>query len=141
MSLCTGGATGVSATSQSARLSATQPESARQTLVAELPRRRRPSAILAGSDYIALGLIRGPRDLGIGVPDEISIMGCESIIFAEYMEPPVTTLSFPKKEKGTMATEMLITMIEDSEFAPEPRTLLETSIVERESVKTIYHRE
>lgn len=112
-----------------------QIESARRTLVAALPNRRRPTAILAGSDYIAFGLIRGLRDLGMKVPDEVSIMGCENIIFAEYMEPPLTTLTLRKKEKGTLATEMLITMIEDKNYQPDARTLLETPIVERESVK------
>jgi DNA-binding LacI/PurR family transcriptional regulator len=114
-----------------------QIESARQTLVAELPHRRGPTAILAGSDYIAFGLIRGLRDLGVAVPDEVSIMGCENIIFAEYMEPPLTTLTLPKKEKGTLATEMLISMIEHADFKPDARTLLETPIVERESVKRL----
>jgi DNA-binding LacI/PurR family transcriptional regulator len=67
-----------------------------------------PSAIVAYNDIVAIGAIRGARALGLRVPDDVSIVGFDDIEFATYVDPPLTTLRWPKREMGRLAMELLL---------------------------------
>jgi LacI family transcriptional regulator len=111
-----------------------QIENARRAAPRLLQGRKPPTAIIAGSDYLAIGLIKGFAEAGIIVPDQVSIVGFDNVLFAEYVSPSLTTVKQPKKEKGVRATQILIDAIECPDAKPESRILLPTSIVERQSV-------
>jgi DNA-binding LacI/PurR family transcriptional regulator len=68
----------------------------------------RPTAILATSDQLALGALEAARERGLGVPDELSVVGFDDIPGAAWAQPALTTVRQPLLEKGTIAGRMLI---------------------------------
>jgi DNA-binding LacI/PurR family transcriptional regulator len=68
----------------------------------------RPTAIMATTDQLALGAIRGAREIGLRVPEDVSVTGFDDIPEAALSDPPLTTARQPLVEKGTVAGDMLM---------------------------------
>ncbi|PZG13042.1 LacI family DNA-binding transcriptional regulator [Nonomuraea aridisoli] len=68
---------------------------------------RGASAVVGFNDMVASGVLTGLRELGVGVPDDVSVTGFDDIPFARYTTPPLTTVSIPKSELGRQAWERL----------------------------------
>ncbi|WP_407333548.1 substrate-binding domain-containing protein [Enterovibrio sp. 27052020O] len=92
-----------------------------------------PSAIFAGNDMMAMGLMNAAQAHGISVPDDLSIMGYDDIHIAKYMSPSLSTVHQPKYRLGKAAVDALIQRInhKDSE---RQIVELEPAVVERCSV-------
>jgi len=95
-----------------------------------------PTAFFADNDMIALGAMKAMEEYGIGIPDEVSIIGFDDLPFSAISSPPLTTLRVPKQEMGRIATRRLIRMIKDRTGAGV-KIEVSTRFVERGSVKTI----
>ena len=67
----------------------------------------RPSAILALSDLMAIGVLQELRRQGLRVPDDISVMGIDDITVAQSLAPALTTVAVPLAEMGEIAFGML----------------------------------
>lgn len=91
------------------------------------------TAIFAASDEMAIGALSAAYQLGIKVPDEISVMGYDNLNLAEMSIPPLTTVGQPLAKMGESAAEMLFTIMETGEI-PESR-IMPHRIIERMSVK------
>jgi LacI family transcriptional regulator len=65
------------------------------------------SAVLAFNDQMALGLVAGLRNLGLSVPDDVSVVGVDDVPMAAMVAPPLTTISLPTAEVGAVALSML----------------------------------
>ena len=92
---------------------------------------RRPTAILAMSDAIAIGAIRAVRDRGLVVPADVSVVGFDDIELAEATDPPLTTVHQPIRGKGEDAARLLLAVLAGE---PVPTGLrLETHLVVRSS--------
>jgi alanine racemase len=72
---------------------------------------RRPTAVLAMSDAIAIGAIRGLRDRGLSVPNDVSVVGFDDIELAQTTDPPLTTVHQPIRGKGEEAARLLLSVI------------------------------
>jgi DNA-binding LacI/PurR family transcriptional regulator len=72
----------------------------------------RPTAIFAGSDYQALGVIRAATELGLSVPHDLSVVGYDDLPITEWLNPPLTTIRQPLAEMASHATHMLIDLSE-----------------------------
>ena len=72
-----------------------------------LDRADRPTAILATSDMLALGVLQAAVERGIDVPGELSVVGFDDIPQAATSAPPLTTVSQPHVEKGRAAVRLL----------------------------------
>lgn len=70
------------------------------------------SAVLCSSDVFALEVLREFRLKGYRVPEDIGVMGFDSIDFLKYVEPKLTTVSYPIEEIGTQSVENIIGKIE-----------------------------
>lgn len=68
----------------------------------------RPTAVLAMSDVTAIGAMRAARELRIRVPDDVSMVGFDDIDFAQYTDPPLTTIHQPIHRKGEEAVRLLL---------------------------------
>ena len=68
----------------------------------------RPTAVLAMSDAMAIGALRAARDLGLRVPDDLSIVGYDDVDVAQYTDPPLTTVHQPIRRKGMEAVRLLL---------------------------------
>lgn len=89
------------------------------------------TAVFAGNDEMALGLLHGFHDRGIQVPDEISIVGFDDIDLAAHFTPPLTTIRQDMAALGTTAVEVLSAAAEGREI-PQ-RTLQPVELVVRSS--------
>jgi len=67
-----------------------------------------PTAIVCVNDFIAAGVLRGLRDRGVRVPQDISVTGFDNVTLSEYTEPPLTTLDIPRDEIGRLAVQRLL---------------------------------
>jgi LacI family transcriptional regulator len=93
---------------------------------------RRPSAILACSDYIAIGVVRSARQRGLTLPEDLSLVGFDDMPFAELIDPPLTTVRQPVAEMGRVACERLFALLNETEALPLTR--LPVELVVRQSV-------
>ena len=92
----------------------------------------RPTAIIASNDLMAIGVLRAAREVGVRVPEELSVVGFDDLPLAEHTQLPLTTVHQPLREMGQRAAEMLIRWVEGT--PPAPRWLvLPTRLVVRES--------
>ncbi|WP_163543627.1 LacI family DNA-binding transcriptional regulator [Occultella kanbiaonis] len=68
----------------------------------------RPTAIFAGSDMQALGVLRAADELGLRVPEDVSVVGYDNLPLAEWVVPQLTTVNQPLYDMGATATRMLL---------------------------------
>jgi LacI family transcriptional regulator len=73
-----------------------------------LRRERRPTAIFAANDDMAAGVIRAARRLGVGIPGEVSVAGCDDISLARQLCPTLTTIRQPLSAMAERAALRLI---------------------------------
>lgn len=92
----------------------------------------RPTAIFAGSDLQALGVLEAVRELGMRVPDDLSLVGYDDIPLAKWVSPRLTTIRQPLRRMAEEATRLVIRMSE-APLESVPRMDLATSLVVRES--------
>jgi DNA-binding LacI/PurR family transcriptional regulator len=95
----------------------------------------RPTAIVAMSDVLALGALQAANELGVAVPDELSVVGFDDSPAAALATPALTSVAQPHEEKGRLAAEWLIEAVKSG--APSRgdrrRVILPTELVIRES--------
>jgi alanine racemase len=92
----------------------------------------RPSATLAMSDAMAIGILRAARELGLRVPRDLSVVGFDDIDISQHTNPPLTTVHQPIRRKGETAVRMLLSMIDGRDARPASVTL-DTRLIIRES--------
>jgi LacI family transcriptional regulator len=62
-----------------------------------------PTAVFAGSDEMALGVVEAARARGLRIPDDLSIVGFDDTQLARMASPPLTTVRQPLTEMGMVA--------------------------------------
>jgi DNA-binding LacI/PurR family transcriptional regulator len=93
----------------------------------------RPTAVLAMSDVMAIGVMWAARELGLRVPEDLSVVGFDDLDAALQSSPPLTTVHQPIREKGEEAVRLLLRMIASPDAnRPEHKTL-ETRLIIRGS--------
>ncbi|NRD76903.1 LacI family DNA-binding transcriptional regulator [Bacillus sp. BRMEA1] len=68
--------------------------------------------IFAGNDYMAIGVLKAAVQLGIRIPEELSLIGFDGIQLSQLTNPEITTMAQPIYELGLTAAEQLLEMIE-----------------------------
>ena len=96
-------------------------------------RELRPTAVLAMSDAMAIGAMRAARDIGLAVPDDISVVGFDDIDLAAHTDPPLTTVHQPIRRKGEEAVRLLMTLVLGRDTLPAEHRRLETRLTIRGS--------
>lgn len=96
----------------------------------------RPTAIFAGSDLQALGVLEAVRELGMRVPEDLSLVGYDDIPLAKWVSPRLTTIRQPLRRMAEEATRLVIRMSE-APLESVPRMDLATSLVVRESTAAL----
>ncbi|MEM1374618.1 MAG: LacI family DNA-binding transcriptional regulator [Pseudomonadota bacterium] len=90
------------------------------------------TAIMCVNDVLALGALRGARERGLSVPNDISVTGFDDIEIALLAEPPLTTVHVPHRDMGQRAARMLLDMLRDG--TKGARVALPTEIMMRGSL-------
>lgn len=99
-------------------------------LLLDVPASRRPTALFAVTDVLALGVLEAARELGVSVPDDVSVVGFDDISEARRATPPLTTVSQDLEAKGRAAARAALDLVAGRTPHP-PR--LSAELVVRES--------
>lgn len=110
-----------------------EPESGYKAMHQILSQKHRPTAVFVGGDIMAMGAICAADEMGLRVPQDISVIGYDNVRNARYFTPALTTIHQPKERLGAMAFDMLLDRIvskrEDSQTIE-----VHPKLVERRSV-------
>jgi DNA-binding LacI/PurR family transcriptional regulator len=70
-----------------------------------------PTAIMCGNDLLALGAVRAARVRKLRVPKDVAVTGFNDFEFAQFADPPLTTVAVPGYELGKLGAEGLIAQL------------------------------
>jgi DNA-binding LacI/PurR family transcriptional regulator len=96
-------------------------------------RSRPPTAILAANDIIAINAMRTAQEMGLRIPEDLSIVGMDDIYAASTTSPSLTTIAKPKYDIGVQAANLLLDQIHDDDAPPVQHLLLGCELVVRGS--------
>lgn len=88
-----------------------EPESGYNAMQTLLANAHRPTAVFVGGDVMAMGAICAANEMGLRIPQDISVIGYDNIANARYFSPALTTIHQPKERLGNMALGMLLDRI------------------------------
>jgi len=110
-----------------------EPESGYQAMQQILQQKQRPTAIFCGGDIMAMGAICAADEMGLRVPQDISVIGYDNVRNARYFTPALTTVHQPKAQLGEKALEMLLDRITSKREVSQTIEVHPT-LIERRSV-------
>jgi DNA-binding LacI/PurR family transcriptional regulator len=96
---------------------------------------KRFSAAFVASDNVAIGAKAAIREAGLRVPDDVSLMGFDDIPWAQYSDPPLTTVRLPALELAKNAGDLLIQAMQGSTRVE--KRVLEVELVVRQSCRKL----
>ncbi|MGH9662889.1 MAG: LacI family DNA-binding transcriptional regulator, partial [Bryobacteraceae bacterium] len=99
---------------------------------AKLLSRGKVTAIVSSNDLMAIGALHCAYDRGLAVPESLSVVGFDDIVFAQYTQPALTTVAVPRKEIGRLAFETIAHMHKDPS-RPGVEHIAKTRLVVRQS--------
>jgi len=107
-------------------------EEGRRAVRRLLARDNRFTAVVASNDLLALGCMDALRDMGVLIPENVSVVGYDDILFLDRMSPALTTVAVPKYEMGSQATKTLLALLGGKSSAPvilrmQPRLCIRNS--------------
>ncbi|MFC3996821.1 LacI family DNA-binding transcriptional regulator [Nocardiopsis sediminis] len=91
-----------------------------------------PTAVFAGSDLQAMGVYEAARELGVRIPEDLSVVGYDDLPVARWVGPPLTTVRQPLTEMAEEATRMAL-LLARGEPPANLRLDLATDLVVRQS--------
>jgi len=92
----------------------------------------RPTAVFVASDVVALGAMRALKQHGLGIPQDLSIIGFDDIPLVKYLDPGLTTIRLPAIDLGFYAGQMLMKLIR-GEPIQKKRIQLTSRLIIRDS--------
>ncbi|MDI5974842.1 LacI family DNA-binding transcriptional regulator [Amycolatopsis magusensis] len=96
----------------------------------------RPTAVFAANDLSAIATVEVANELGLRVPEDLSVVGFDNIPESVLCVPPLTTVEQPIREMGRRAIQLLIPLINGEQ--PEPtHVTLDTRLVVRQSTRQV----
>ena len=97
----------------------------------------RPTCIIFPDDFSCIGGINAIKEMGLRVPDDISVAGYDGILLSQVLDPKLTTLQQDTKLLGKSAAEKLIALIENPKATIIERVVVEGRVLQGSSVKRI----
>lgn len=92
----------------------------------------RLTAVVAEDDFLAIGCLKYLTQHGIKVPDEVAVTGFDDILLSRMYEPPLSTISIPKKEIGFEAVSLILDRIKKPS-AKKKQLIFKTDLIVRNS--------
>ena len=90
------------------------------------------TALFCASDVMAIGVLSAAKDLGIKIPEQLSVIGFDNILLARYTTPPLTTISQSPYNMASCSIQLLTGMIEGKQTKPTFK-ILDSELIIRES--------
>lgn len=97
---------------------------------------RRPTAIFAHNDLMAVGAIDALRDAGLGCPEDVSVVGYNDAPLSDHLDPPLTTVRLPGFELGRHSARLAFAALVGDGPRAE-RIILAPEFVERKSTRAV----
>lgn len=91
---------------------------------------QRPDAVFAASDVMALGAMQAIQEAGLGIPDDVALIGFDDLPLAAQADPPLTTIRQPIRYTGILAVQILTELLETA-LHPPRHVILPTELVIR----------
>ena len=129
-------AAGISPDEDLIRIGAYDPEVSAASAHALLTGPDRPTAVFAANDISAIATVGAAAELGLSVPDDLSVVGFDNVPESALCSPPLTTVNQPIREMGHRAIAMLIALINGDEVA-RTHVTLDTGLVVRRSTRAL----
>ena len=101
-----------------------------------LKRPNRPTAIFAGSDLQAMGVYEAARQLGLRIPEDLSVVGFDDVQTAAFLGPALTTVRQPLQDMARAAVRMLVEALSTGDVI-QPHIIMPTSLVVRNSTQQL----
>ena len=97
-----------------------------------------PTAIFALSNLISLGVIQAVNEIGMKIPDDVSLISYDEQIYSAYLGTPLTTIEQKKSELGELAVNVITKYIENDQYKKKSVNMkLKTNLIIRKSVKNL----
>lgn len=106
-------------------------ETARAYFSEEGPSPESVTAVTCYNDLVAMGVLKGLREMGWEVPGDLSVVGFDDLRLLDYASIPLTTINVPKREMGQRAAELLLRQIRGNGAKPPQRISLDAELVVR----------
>ncbi|MEP7285116.1 MAG: LacI family DNA-binding transcriptional regulator [Chloroflexota bacterium] len=97
----------------------------------------RPTAIFAGNNFIAIGVLKALHEAGIHVPDSISVVCFDDLPLMLVIDPFLTVAVQPAYDMGYQATELLLAKINGEQLSDNRDIILPTELIIRQSCRAI----
>jgi LacI family transcriptional regulator len=94
---------------------------------------KRPTAVFATADMLAIGIIGAARDHGVQVPHDLSVVGFDDMLHVNLLNPPLTTVRHSATEFGRHGVRLLVREIEGGPV-PEKPVRIPVELIIRDSV-------
>ena len=117
------------------RVGGYRPETAEAPARELLTHAERPTAVFAANDLSAIATMDVARELGLAVPEDLSVIGFDNVPESALASPPLTTISQPLQRMGAEALRLLVDLIAGVER--ETHIRLPTELVVRASCRAI----
>lgn len=95
------------------------------------------TAAFVASDNVAIGAKAAIREAGMRIPDDISLIGFDDIPWAQYSDPPLTTIKLPAEAVAQSACTLLLELIQDGNQIKQQKINLDTELIIRKSCKPL----
>lgn len=96
-----------------------------------------PTAIFASNDEMAVGAINAAQELGLKVPEDLSVAGFDDSILATRITPTLTTIRRPVRQMAQLATIKLVAAIDGREEDARSAIMVDALLVARNSTRSI----
>lgn len=113
------------------------PETSAEMTEQLLALQKRPTCILYPDDFSAMGGINVIRQMGLRIPEDVSVVGYDGIILSKVMEPALTTLHQQTEKVGRTAARELIHLIQNPKTTPSQIISIPGELWEGMSVKKL----
>jgi DNA-binding LacI/PurR family transcriptional regulator len=95
-----------------------------------------PEGLLCQNDEMAIAAYRALRDLGLKIPEDVQLVGCDGLLDMEYFDPQLSTIVQPVEQMCALAWQFLQNRMADSNL-PRQQATLEAHFKARPSVKMV----
>lgn len=111
-------------------------ENGKKGIIKLLSQKKRPTAAFCANDFLAIGAMEGARELGLRIPDDLSVVGFGDIPLSAYLDPCLSTIRQPAYDMGERGAEVLLDKLITTPEKPH-RQLLDIELIERNSVSSL----
>lgn len=91
------------------------------------------TAVVCANDEMATGAMATLRQYGLNIPDDVSVIGYDNVLFSSYTYPTLSTVNYPIKEMGRMAARIILNKVYKETKKPI-KNVFEPVLIERNSI-------